>query len=412
MCGVVCILEKLPSPCPSQEGNSSIFPPGRGKGWVKIMAATKYDYTLKDAMTMPVTPVEIQQFDIARYAAYADECDQRYAEFLRKDEGIAVWQRVRAGEVFRDQCRNMRQSLRWQLGALTRSLEYLTDAPTYLEPWYGIGTTASMFGADYEWPSGQAPVVKPLYHSLEEIPQLIPRESQDVPILRYTLDTITYFLEQTQGRIPMSWCDIQSPINVVGGLVDITQFFLAFYEQPEKVNAILAPLADAVISFTRQQSALIGEVLARPGHGFGSSRQGIGIGLSTDNLIMISPKMYTAFCVADTARIGEHFGGTAIHSCGNWGKWLQAVKKIPNLMMVDGAFSPQTDPAYNKCEEFRDALVNTGIVLHARLVGEPEDVLARVNRLWKPGLKLMIGTHEQNPQAQRQLYHAIHQFCA
>jgi hypothetical protein len=376
------------------------------------MNIPKYDYTLKDAMAMPVTPVDIRDFDIARYAAYADECDQRYAEFLRQDEGIAVWQRVRAGEVFRDQCRDMRQSLRWQLGALTKSLDYLTDAPTYLEPWYGIGTTASAFGAEYEWPTGQAPVVKPLYNSLAELPELVPREFRDAPILRYTLEIIAYFLEQTQGRLPMSWCDIQSPINVIGGLVDVSQFFMAFYENPAKVKAILAAITDVIISFTQKQSALIGQVLARPGHGFGSSRLGTGIGLSTDNLIMISPAMYADFCIADTARIGDHFGGTAIHSCGNWGKWLTAVKKIPNLTMVDGAFSPQTDPAYNTCEEFRDALVNTGIILHARIVGEPKEVLARVKRLWAPGLKLMVGTHVQDPQAQHQLYHAIHQLCA
>ena len=79
--------------------------------------------------------------------------------------------------------------------------------------------------------------------------------------------------------------------------------------------------------------------------------------------------------------------------------------------MVDGAFSPQTDPAYNQCEEFRDALAGTGIILHVRIVGEPEEVLSRVKRLWKPGLKLIVGTHVQDPKAQHQLYHDIHAIC-
>jgi hypothetical protein len=375
------------------------------------MATTKYDYTLKDAMAMPVTPVDIKDFDISRYEAYAAECDQRYAEFLCKDEGVAVWQRVRVAEVFRDGCRDMQQSLCWQLGGLTKSLEYLTDAPTYLEPWYGIGTSASAFGAEYEWPPGQAPVVKHLYSSLQDVPELVPHNFDDVPIMRHTLDMITYFLDQTQGRLPMSWCDIQAPLNVAGGIVEASQFFLAFYEEPNKVKEILTAATDVLIRFTQKQSELIGELLARPGHGFASSRTGTGIGLSTDNLIMISPAMYKEFCVENAARIGNHFGGMAIHSCGNWGKWLEAVKEIPNLIMVDGAFSPQTDPAYNKCEEFRDALVGTEVILHARIVGEPDEVLARVKRLWKPGLKLIVGTHVQDPQAQRQLYHAIHQLC-
>jgi hypothetical protein len=125
----------------------------------------------------------------------------------------------------------------------------------------------------------------------------------------------------------------------------------------------------------------------------------------------VSPAMYVEFCEEHSARIGAAFGGTGIHSCGNWGRWLAAVKKIPNLIMVDGAFSPQTDPAYNQCEEFRDALAGTGVILHVRIVGDPEEVLLRVKRLWKPGLKLIVTTHVQDPRAEHQLYHEIHRLC-
>jgi hypothetical protein len=375
------------------------------------MSHKEFDYTKADAMAMPVAPMDPAAFDLVRYEAFAAEADRRYAEFLPKREGVAVWQRVRVGEVFRDACRDMKQSLRWQLGGLTRAMDYLTDAPAYLEPWYGIGTTASAFGAVYEWLPGQSPAVKPLYRSLTEIPELTPRAVADVPILSYTLETIEYFLNQTRGRVPISWCDIQSPINVAGGLVDITQFLMALHDEPERTKTILSTLADEIIRFTRIQSELIGPVLARPGHGFASSRAGTGIGLSTDNLIMVSPTMYTDFCGEHSTRIGDRFGGTAIHSCGNWGRWLPAVKKIRNLTMVDGAFSPQTDPAYNHCEEFRDALAGTGVILHVRIVGDPEEVLSRVKRLWKPGVKLIVGTHVQDPKAQHQLYHDIHRLC-
>jgi hypothetical protein len=175
---------------------------------------------------------------------------------------------------------------------------------------------------------------------------------------------------------------------------------------------MLAAVSDELIRFTQRQSAMLGGVLARPGHGFASSRAGSGIGLSTDNLLMISPAMFEEFCVPDCARIGAAFGGTAMHSCGNWGRWLEAMKKIPNLTMVDGAFSPQTDPDCNRCEDFRDALAGTGVVLHARIVGDAEEVLAHVRRLWKPGLKLIVGTHVQNPDEQHRLYQTIHKLCS
>jgi hypothetical protein len=374
--------------------------------------ADKFDTTKKDSMATPVVPVDPARFELARYADFAAAADQRYAEFMKKKEGVAVWQRVRVGEVFRDACRDMKTSLQLQLGALTRTMDFLTDAPTYLEPWYGIGTTAAAFGADYVWLPGQAPAVESVYRSIEDVPdRLAPRDPEDVPILRTTLETISYFLEQTHGRVPVSWCDIQAPINIAGGVVDVSRFLEAFYEEPDKVKALLGVVSDELIRFTRRQSELIGGALAKPGHGFASSRTGVGIGLSTDNLIMVSPGMFEEFCVADSARIGTPFGGAAIHSCGNWGRWIEAVKSIPNLTMVDGAFSPQTDPAYNRCEDFRDALAGTGVILHARIVGDADEVISRVRRLWKPGVKLIVGTHLQDPREQHRVYREIHDIC-
>ncbi|MCX6031716.1 MAG: hypothetical protein NT169_20735 [Chloroflexi bacterium] len=370
-----------------------------------------FDYTSQDAQAMPVTPVEPSDFDYARFTDEAAAADARYAAFLRQPHGIAVWQRVRVADVFRDGCRDMRASLRWQLGGLTRSLGYATDAPTYLEPWYGIGTTAAAFGGEYDWPEGQAPVVRPLWQSVGDVPELTPRPFERSPIMRHTLDMIEYFLDETKGRLPISWSDIQNPLNVATELVDTSGFFAGFVEQPDRVRQILAAVTDVVISFTQKQTELIGPALVRPGHGFASSYAGTGIGMSSDNLVMISPRMVERFCVADSARIGAAFGGAAIHSCGNYARWIAALKKIPNLTMVDGAFSPQTDPDYNECEAFRDAFVNTGVVVHGRMVGDPDDVLARVKRLWTPGLKLIVVTYVQEPEAQRRLYEDIHRLC-
>lgn len=377
------------------------------------MTTSRFDITRKDAMAMPVVPTDPASFDITRYEAFSAEADERYRAFLAQKQGVAVWQRVRAGEVFRDGCRDMQESLRWQIGALQRTLDFRTDAPTYLEPWYGIGTTAAAFGARYEWLPGQSAAVVPAYASVEGIPAVLePRAAEDVPVLKYTLETIEYFLSATQGRVPMSWCDIQSPINVVGGIVDVGQFLELCYDEPDRAKAILRTLSLELIRFTERQSSLIGSALARPGHGFASSRAGTGIGLSTDNLVMISPGMFSEFCVEDSALVGAAFGGTGIHSCGNWGRWIEAVKSIPNLTVVDGAFSPQTDPAYNVCEQFRDALAGTGVILHARIVGDRTEVMSHVRRLWKPGVKLIVGTHVTDPAEQHALYNEIHAFCS
>ena len=372
------------------------------------MAPKTFDFNTKDAQALPITPIEPRDFDLAYYADYARAADERYAAFMKKSEGIAVWQRMRVADVFRDGCRDMRASLNWQLGGLQKSLDYFSDVPNYLEPWYGIGLTPSAFGGDYEWPEGQAPVMRPQYRSVDELVNLVPRAFEDVPIMQHTLKMIEYFLEETRGQVPMSWADLQSSLNAATELVDTSGFFTGMLESPGKVNEILGAISEVVIAFTRKQSELIGDALARPGHGFASSRRGTGIGVSCDNLVMVSPRMYASVCNPFDARIGEAFGGFAIHSCGDWSRWIPAVKKNPQLMMVDGAFTPQTDPGFNDVRVFRDGFVNTGIIVHARMVGDPEDVLEQVKQMWTPGLKLIVVTYVDDPVAQRQLYRDLH----
>ncbi|HEX9114506.1 MAG TPA: uroporphyrinogen decarboxylase family protein [Anaerolineae bacterium] len=372
------------------------------------MSTLAFDYTEPDAQSMPVSPVEPADFDFGAFEDHAAAADGRYAAFLDRPEGLIVWQRVRPGAVFRDACRDMQISLRLQLGALARSLAYATDAPAYLEPWYGIGTTAAAFGAEYDWLEGQAPAVRPLYSTIEEVPELVARAPEAASILKETLAAIHYFLEQTHGRLPISWSDVQAPLNVATELVAISDFFLAMVQEPERVAAILKAVAGELIRFTELQSALLGPTLARPGHGFASSRRGTGIGMSTDNLVMISPRLYERFCVADTVRVGARFSGVAIHSCGRWARWLPAVRKIANLRMVDAAFSAQTDPDPNDPEVFRDALADSGVILQARIVGGPDTVLDIARRLWAPGMRLIVVTYVQDPDAQHRLYADLH----
>ena len=82
--------------------------------------------------------------------------------------------------------------------------------------------------------------------------------------MRHVLAMIDYFLEETHGRIPLSWSDLQNPLNVATELVDTTGFFTGFVEAPDAVRRILAALTDEVIRFTQEQSRRIGDQLVRP----------------------------------------------------------------------------------------------------------------------------------------------------
>ena len=102
----------------------------------------KYFNTINGILREPhVTPVSCEAFDFVRYAEYEESLKERQKEFLEADEGILVYRRVRADGVFYDKCRDWKESLELQLGALQKSLEYQADIANFLEP--GMGSVIS-----------------------------------------------------------------------------------------------------------------------------------------------------------------------------------------------------------------------------------------------------------------------------
>jgi hypothetical protein len=170
-------------------------------------------------------------------------------------------------------------------------------------------------------------------------------------------------------------------------------------------------LADLQIDFFREQEKLIGGVLVRPGHGFASSHAFEGFGMSDDNVVMIDEQSYMDIISPSFQKVGNAFGGPVFHSCGNYSDKTGMFQKIKELKMVDAAFTSETDPAPNPAGPFVEALDNTGIVLNARMVGNPEVVEKTIRSLWKPGMKLLAVTFSQSPEEQLEAYKIIHEVC-
>lgn len=373
--------------------------------------AQTFNSALADSQATQVTPIRPSMFDFGRYEAYCDSKNAICSAFWNQPAGTVVYRRMRVGECFSYGCRDMKRSLELQLGALEKSMLYCADVPNFLEPWYGIGTLASAFGGDYVWPQGNAPALKPRFSSLAEVLAFEPSEIAETPIGRHTLEMIEYFMDQTKGRLPISLTDTQSPLNMVGHLYPLDQFFMDLLMEPENVQLLFDRLAGLLIRFNEKQVQLIGSSLASPGHGFASSVTWTGLGMSDDNAIMIDPEQYLEMAVPSVEKICQPLGGPVFHSCGDWSGWVPSVLQMKGLRMADGAFSPQTDPgATNNLEAFH-AFANTGIVLNARMVGGLDTIKEQLSRLWVPGMKLVVVTYCETPAEQSEAYDFIHAYC-
>ncbi|GHV82716.1 hypothetical protein AGMMS50212_00560 [Spirochaetia bacterium] len=372
------------------------------------MEASKFDTSIADSQGTFVEAIPIDSFDVDRYAEYCAALEKRCTAFQSAPDGCLVHRRFRVPQVFAGACRDMAVSLSLQLGALQKSMDFVMDVPNFLEPWYGIGAVPGAFGAEYIWHGDTAPATVPIFKNVEAALACEPKEIADTPAGKHILNMIDFFLEHTRGRLPMSFSDVQSPLDVAAALVVSSEFYMAVLEDPEAVSELLEIIAALSVNFYQKQAAMIGDSLVFPGHGFASSRSfNTGPGLSDDNSIMLSPENHKDVCSASMNRLGEPFGGFAFHSCGNWSKRAAVVRSFPGIRMADAAFTPRTDPSPNPPGPLRDAFANTGLILNARMVGGGEEVLQTLSELVQPGMKLILVSYCADKEEQKRLYEGV-----
>lgn len=373
------------------------------------MGDVKFDTSLRDSQGTEVLPIEPEYFDFSAYEEYEAQLLESNRAFAAAEKGLLVYRRVRANGVFYDKCRDYKESLALQLGALQASMPYQADIANFLEPWYGIGYIASCFGSEYRWLPSQAPSVEAKFSSAQEI-----LDADYMPVAqtlegRYNLEMIEYFMDKTKGRVPVSFGDLQSPLNMLGYLLPVTDLFMEVYEDPDGLKAAARLCGQLLIDFMKEQEKLIGSALASPGHGFASSRVFTGAGLSDDNSIMIGEKNYDQLLKETDEMIGDAFGGFAYHSCGDWEKKILMVKGFRNICCADGAFTIETDPKPNNPEAFADEFAGSGIVLNARAVGNVDNSFAAFEKLWRPDQKLICVTYCKTVEEQAELYRRLHE---
>jgi hypothetical protein len=373
---------------------------------------TRFDTSKTDAQATRVDPVSVSEFPFEIYQEYERELTDRCRAFMKSGSAVLVYRRMRVAEVFSFGCRDKKQSLEWQLGALQKSMAYKADVPNFLEPWYGIGMVACSFGINYLWNPGQSPSVKPAFQTIDEALAYDIKPVAETKVGKHSLEMIEYFLEQTKGKLPMSMGDIQSPFNNATNIVDTSNFLMSMILEPGKVLRFLDVLADLEIDFYKKQEKLIGNCLVKPGHGFASSRVFEGFGMSDDNVVMVDAETYLSLSAPSFIKLGNAFGGPVHHSCGDFSDKANMLTKISGLKMSDAAFTPETDPHPNPPEPFIRALRNSGIILNARMVGTPEIIRETTEELWEEGMKLLLVTFSQSPEEQKQAYDIIHSICS
>ena len=292
-----------------------------------------------------------------------------------------IWEDIRTPE----QCFNE------NLSHVRNSLLVPSDHLPVLEPWFGTGVYANMYGCDYVWRDGEAPAVYYKYHKLEEVKNIKKPRWQDSEIAALVLDTIRYFKSQTGEAIPIVWTDTQSASDTATLILDACEVLASCLTNPETVMQFMQSINQLIIEFSQVQTELIVKASIFPGHIFLSHALMNGLSVSDDNISVVSPRVNRQFNLPLDNAIGQAMGGVAIHSCGKWTQTMKLIKECaPTCLAIDCAVDKDVDPDPNDPEQVREAMQGSGIWLHVRMTGQTERVLATVKKLLHPDLKLVI----------------------
>jgi uroporphyrinogen-III decarboxylase len=343
---------------------------------------------------------------IDRYERLRADRQHLAGQFLSGQRPYMIFQTPN-GNVWGD-VRTAEQCFYENLEYVKHSFEVPSDHLPVLEPWFGTGVYASMYGCDYVWRNGEAPAVHYKFHSLDEIKDVQKPSWENSEIAQLVLQTIRYFKARTGDAIPIVWTDTQSASDSATLILDACETFIGCLTEPDMIMNFMKGVNDLIIEFSQVQAELIGEALAMPGHIMLSNVGLRGMSISDDNLAVTSPRINRRFNLPLNEEIGKAMGGVAIHSCGNWAKTMSLVKElVPSCVAIDCAVDATCDPNPNEPEAVRDALAGTGIHVHVRLTYETEKMIDTVKRLLHPDLKLIVHPGYQDQETSERNYHSL-----
>lgn len=210
------------------------------------------------------------------------------------------------------------------------------DFVFHLQPQMGVGVFASAFGCESKFPPDQMPWVHALIKPgdpAEKVYDIAPPDIRD-GYLGDILDFAEYFDKKANYKYPIAMTDLQGPLDTAYLIWNACDFMIAMYEHPAEVHRLMRLVTDLIIKFVKEYRSKVREMV--PAHfPMVYLPDGQGITLSEDALAVLSPHCWEEFSLPYINELSEEFGGVLIHSCGNIGHQLEALKKVHKLRGIN-----------------------------------------------------------------------------
>ncbi|MCX6150945.1 MAG: hypothetical protein NTX22_10500 [Ignavibacteriales bacterium] len=236
-------------------------------------------------------------------------------------------------DTVKDRLLDPEKYLNAQLEEISGQLKLKGDYIPSLCPSLGVIAFPSAFGCQVMWWEKDFPSVKAIINDDPMKVYEINKPSVTDGELGRILDYTKYFIEKTNGKIPIRLTDVQGPLDNAALIFGHSNLLMAMHTNPEEVHYLLKIVTEIMIDFIKTQR----EIVKKSGVEFVPSMfqpwlpDGFGISISNDESVMISSEMHDEFNVPYLNQLSEEFGGIYIHSCGNWLHQFSSLDKIKNL---------------------------------------------------------------------------------
>ena len=212
-------------------------------------------------------------------------------------------------------------SLRSQLDKFDRVLAECPDCdfiPRLETTSLGQAMIPSMFGLEVVYDPGQPPytvgrLVEDLEKGVDRIPERIDPETDGLgPKLR---ERVRYYIEKTDGEVPVVVADHQSPYGVATKLVANEALMIGMYTAPEMVHEVMRRATQAIADVIRAMERWAGspDLIARSPY---TPYPGGGLVLWDDYISVITPALHEEFCRPHNMDLYREFGFGHMHTCG------------------------------------------------------------------------------------------------
>lgn len=223
--------------------------------------------------------------------------------------------------------------------AQIRGLEaFDDDIVPFINLFTNTGIFASAFGCPIHIIPGSNACATPIVESAAAAAKLTEPDYRKAPILGRYFEMATALREALGPDVPISFPDIQSPLDIAALIWKKTDFFFAMYDEPEAV-------ADLVGKCTRLLCAFV-PAFARHAGAMNSlcyanwyAPSDLGCYVAEDECGSINSEMFERFGMPGLVQLSKAANGLFMHSCANADHQYPLLRTIPNLRGLNRVFS-------------------------------------------------------------------------